>query len=143
MRRVAAAVQSEQGSAMATALAQIGAAFDEAAAVNGYKIRVERWLRLPPDPLALRARFGARAGLLASRSLSDASDLVDRWWRAERKAFQIASALGCGTRLSLEVLSELRLILRLMRRQRLEAEFCAIVEVLGHQTPAMPPMAAE
>ena len=49
---------------------------------------------------------------------------MERWWRDERKAFQIASALGGGTRLSLEVLRELRLILRLMRFKRMQAEYC-------------------
>ena len=48
---------------------------------------------------------------------------MERWWRDERKAFQIASAFGCGTRLSLEVLNELRLILRLMRFKRMNVEY--------------------
>ena len=56
--------------------------------------------------------------------------LVDRRWRDERKAFQIASALGCATRLSLEILGELRLILRLMRCKRMHAEFAEILAAL-------------
>ena len=99
---------------MAVALAQIGAAFDEAATINAYKIRIERLIRLGPGHAAVRARFGARASMVLGRDLDSAVALVDRWWRDERKAFQIASALGCATRLSLEVLGELRLILRLM-----------------------------
>ena len=55
------------------------------------------------------------------------SFVVERWWRDERKAFQIASAFGRGTRLSLEILSELRLILRLLRFKRMDAEYAAIV----------------
>jgi len=46
------------------------------------------------------------------------------------KAFQIASALGYGNRLSLDVLRELRLILRLLRMKRMEMEFRAIVAAL-------------
>jgi hypothetical protein len=59
------------------------------------------------------------------------------WWRAERKAFQIASAFGRGSRLSLDVLSELRLMLRLMRWKRMQAEFPAIVGALCDEPVAM------
>ncbi len=52
---------------------------------------------------------------------------AERWWRDERKAFQIASALGYGNRLSLDVLRELRVILRLMRYRHMHAQFGAIV----------------
>ena len=64
--------------------------------------------------------------MLAGRSLDAAIVIVERWWRDERKAFQIASAFGRATRLSLEILRELRLILRLMRFKRMEAEYEAI-----------------
>lgn len=115
---------------MATALAQISAAFDEAAVINAYKIRVERLIRLGPHHRAVRARFGARAEMLAGKTLDAAISLVERWYRDERKAFQIASAFGCATRLSLEVLGELRLILRLMRFTRMDAEYEAILAAL-------------
>src|SRR6202451_2926961 len=108
-------------SALDVALAKIDAAFDRAAVVNGFKIRVELLLRADIHHPALRARFGARAAMLSGRSLDAAVATVDRWGRDERKAFQIASALGGGTRLSLDVLRELRLILRLMRFKRMEA----------------------
>jgi ATP phosphoribosyltransferase regulatory subunit HisZ len=122
---------------MQAALAQIGAAFDEAAIVNGFKLRVERLMRLGPQHAAMRARFGARAALLSGRSLDAAIAAVERWRRDERKAFQIASALGRGSGLSLEVLAELRLMLRLMRFKRMEAEFCAIMAALGDETTAI------
>ena len=44
---------------------------------------------------------------------------------------------GGGTRLSLDVLRELRLILRLMRFKRMDAEFHAIVAELGAPVIAM------
>jgi hypothetical protein len=123
-RRAAAIAARAQGqSAMDLALAHIAAAFDDASVVNVFKLKVERFLRLGPHDAAVRARFGARAKLLSDRSLYAAVTLVERWWRDERKAFQIASALGRGNRLSLEVLSELRLILRIMRFKRMQAEF--------------------
>lgn len=62
---------------------------------------------------------------------------MERWWRAERKAFQIASAFGRGSRLSLDVLSELRLILRLMRRKHMHAGFASIVAALSDEPNAM------
>ncbi len=45
-RRAADAARAHGRSAMAVALAQIGAAFDEASALNGFKLRVERFLQL-------------------------------------------------------------------------------------------------
>jgi hypothetical protein len=123
MRRAADAARDERGPATAVALAQIGAAFDEAAIVNAFKVRVERLIRLGPLHPAVRARFGARAALLSGRNLDGAIVIVENWWRDERKAFHIASAFGRGTRLSLEILRELRLILRLTRFKRLEAEY--------------------
>jgi hypothetical protein len=126
VRRAVEAARDDGATAMAVALAHIGAAFDEAAVIHGFKLRVERIIALPPDHAAVRARYGARAAMLAGSNLDEAMVRVERWWRNESKAFQIASVFGCGTRLSLEVLSELRLILRLMRRKQMHAEFDAI-----------------
>ena len=126
----AAAVRARSGSAMDVALAQIGAAFDEAAAINRFKIRVERYIRLGPRHVAMRARYGARADLLYGLSLDAAIAIVARWRRDERKAFQVASALGRGNSLSLNILRELRLILRLMRYKRMAVEFGAIVAAM-------------
>lgn len=122
---------------MDVALAHIGAAFDEAAVVNDFKTRVERWLCLAPDHPALRARFGGYGALLAGRRLHEAAASIEQRWRDERKAFQIASALGCGTRLALEVLRELRLILRFMRAQRMETEFRDTVAAWCDRPPAI------
>ena len=102
VRRAAAAVPT--GSAIDAALAQIDAAFDEAAAINAFKLRVERQLRRGPSHPAVRARYAARAEVLQGRSLDLAIALVERWWRDERRAYLIASALGRGVRLPLEVL---------------------------------------
>jgi hypothetical protein len=74
--------------------------------------------------------------MLSGRSLDTAAAAVERWWRDERKAFQIASALGYGNRLSLEVLRELRLILRLMRFKRMDAEFSGIIAALNDEAMA-------
>ena len=136
-RRAAAAARTKGQPALDVALTEIGAAFDQSAVINGFKIRVERLIRRGPHHPALRARFGARAALLHGRDLDAAIATVERWWRDERKAFQIASALGGGSRLSLEVLRELRLILRLMRFKRMAAEFHEIVGALCGQPRAL------
>lgn len=136
-RRASAAARAQGMTAMDAALVQIHAAFDEAASVNAFKLRVERLLRLGPHHPAVRARFGARAELLMGRSLDAAIAIVECWWRDERKAFQIASALGRGSRLSLEALRELRLILRLMRFKRMQAQFALILAALRDEFIAM------
>jgi hypothetical protein len=132
-----AAARADAASAMTTALALIGAAFGEAAIADAFKRRVAHVIRRGPHNAAVRARFGARAALLRGRSLDAAIVTVERWWRAERKAFQIASALGCATRLSLEVLRELRLILRWMRIKKLEGDYHAAVATLCDEPIAM------
>ena len=68
--------------------------------------------------------------MLSVCHLTSATAKVERWWREERRTFQIASALGYGNRLSLEVLRELRLALRLMRFKRMHAEFRTIIAAL-------------
>jgi hypothetical protein len=134
IRRAADAARGGAKPAMAVALAQIGAAFDETASINAFKIRIERLIRLEPHHPLMRARFGARARMLRGRGLDASVIIVERWWREERDAFAIASALGCGTRLSLEVLSEIRLILRLMRRKRMHADYDSIIASLCETT---------
>jgi hypothetical protein len=136
-RRAAAVVQAKGQSALDVALTEIGAAFDQSAVVNDFKIRVERLMRRGPRHPALRARFGTRAAMLRGRSLDAAIATVERWWRDERKAFQIASALGGGTRLSLEVLRDMRMVLRLMRFKRMEAAYFETVAALCHPPTAM------
>ena len=108
---------------MAAALAQIAAAFDEAAAINSFKMRVERLLALGPDHPVVRARVGARVAMLYGRDLDASIVTVERWWRDARAAFAIASAFGRGSRLSLDVLSELRLVLRLARFKKMDAAY--------------------
>jgi hypothetical protein len=124
--RAVSAARGEQASAMAVALAHIGAAFDQAAVINELKLRIERAFALGPDHAAVRARYGGRAAALADLSLDEAIVRVERWRRHERKAFQIASVFGRATRLSLEVLGELRVMLRLMRKKNMQAEFATI-----------------
>jgi hypothetical protein len=124
-------------SAIETAEAQIATAFSRAAEINAFKLRVERWLRLGPQYPAVRARFRARAAALPEWRLEPAIREVECWWRKERKTFALASALGYGSRLPTETLRELRLILRLMRRKRMAAEFAAIAAAACEQESAL------
>jgi len=129
-RHAGQAAQMRHKSALQAALAEIDAAFGPAAAANHFKLRVERMIRFGPAHPHVRARFCARAELLQGRTLDQAIAVVDQWRHTEQRAFAIASALGRGTRLPLEVLRELRLILRLLRFKHLSAQFPAILDAL-------------
>jgi hypothetical protein len=78
--------------------------------------------------------------MLSGRSLGTAAVVAERCWRDERRAFQLASALGYGNRHSLEVLRELRLILRLMRAKRMDGFYDEIIATLRD---TQMPLAAE
>jgi hypothetical protein len=118
--------------ALAAALAAIEAAFDRAAIVNDLKIAAERHIRRGPKHTAVRARFAARAALLRGHDLDAAAIAIERWRRDEQRAFAIASAFGRGSRLPLQVLDELRLLLRWLRFKRLHAEYAnALAGVRG------------
>jgi hypothetical protein len=137
VRSVAEPARGERMPAMAAALAQIGAAFDEAATINAFKMRIDRLIRLGPDHPVVRARFGARAAMVLGQNLDASIIAVERWWQDERRAFQIASAFGRATRLSLDILSELRLILRLLRFKRMDAEYELMVRALRDMPTAI------
>jgi hypothetical protein len=82
-------------------------------------------------------RFRARAAALPQWQLDAAIGDVERWWREERKTFALASALGYSSRLPLETLRELRLILRLLRWKGMAAEFEAIAAAVCEQEIAL------
>ncbi len=128
---------SGKSSAIDAAVAAIDAGFSGAAEIDVFKLRVARWLRLGPQHPAVRARFRARAAALPEWQLDAAIGEVERWWREERKVFALASALGYGSRLPLQTLRELRLILRWMRRKRTAADFESIAAALCEQNIAL------
>lgn len=107
--------------AMARALAAIEREFGTGAEQRHRKERIRSLLLLPVGHPAMRARFGGRRSLLEGRTIHGAIAAVERAFQAERKAFQITAGLGGGIRLSVEILAELRLILRLMRAKRIMA----------------------
>jgi hypothetical protein len=135
--RAAGRGKGVSGGPIEAAVAKIGSAFNVTAEINAFKLRVARWLRLGPQHPAAHARFRARAALLTDCTLAAAIRQVEYWWREERKAFALASALGYGSRLPVETLRELRLILRLMRRKRMAAEFGTIAAAVCEQEIAL------
>jgi hypothetical protein len=123
--------------ALAAALAAIEAAFDRAAVVNDLKIAVERHISRGPEHPAVRARFAARIALLRGRTLEDALAAIERWRRDEQRVFAIASAFGRGSRLPLQVLDELRLLLRWLRFKHLHAEYADAVTAQHGDAPVL------
>lgn len=117
--------------AMAAALAQIDREFGPVGMTQRFKDRIRGTLRAGPGHPMTQARYGARAHMLHGIPLERAAGLVDRWYRIELEAFQLASAIGSGSRLSSTVLRELRLILRWMRFKKMHGELANIRRIIA------------
>jgi hypothetical protein len=120
--------------------AHVAAAFGRAATINAFKLQVERFIKFGPEHPAVRARYGARVAALRGLSIETACACVDQWYRNEVKLYAVACVLGVGNRLSVAVLHELRLILRLIRRYEADT-WPAIRFVVVHGE--LPALAAE
>ena len=123
--------------AMEAAQAMIATAFDETAACLDFKERVSAALAMGVAHPANKIRYRARANMLRGKSLDAAIAAVERWYKTERKAFQIASIMGRPPTVSLIINAELRLVLRFFRRKGLANEFPAVVDSLC--LPRVPP----
>ena len=119
--------------AMDRALAEIDRAFGFPAV--SFKQRVRRFIRRDAGHPANRARYRARALQLRRCPIERALVMVDAWYARERQAFELATALGGGSRLSTEILREMRLIIRFMRAKRLGLQ-PVIADVLGEYAEA-------
>lgn len=85
-----------------------------------FKQRVRRFIRRGAGHPANRARYVARARVIAACSYIDtAIAVIEGQYRSEVQRFGAQAALGGGQRLSTMVLAEMRLILRFMRAKRL------------------------
>ena len=136
-RAAEAARDDGESPAMAAALARNRRRLRrQARSSTASRSRSSSIIRLGPDHPAVRARFEARAAMLRGRSLDAAIVTVERWRRDEQRAFAIASAFGRGSRLSLEVLDELRLLLRWLRFKRLHADYATALAALSGDAPA-------
>ena len=133
-RRAQQTALAAGASAMDAAIAAVRTTFDRQHEINALKLTVE-WAinRGTGDPL-VRARYRNRALDLHLCNLDKSIIRIERWYREERKAQQTAMAVGGGSRLSLEVLAELRLLLRMIRRSSFRAHYPAIVRLLIGET---------
>lgn len=128
-RRAAAAVKAAGGDALAQALANIDAAFNESSAHNSLKREVDFLILKGADHIEARIRFRPFARQLAHHSLDGAIAVIERAYRLQRQSHQIASAFGGGSPAALRRLRLLHVILRLMRAKKIgDVEFRAIVE---------------
>ena len=125
-RRAADAVIARGGSALDAATAHIRATFSQAAVINRSKLNVERVLRRPMGNNASVARYGRLVALLQNLTLDSAIARLDELYRQERRTQGAARALGCGSN-ALEVLGELRLMLRLARVKITDRQFRQMV----------------
>lgn len=119
--------------AMAAALDRIERECGMSAVHKRLKDRCRFVLRRGPAHPAVKARYGARAAMMWGFSTWRAVLWVERCYADELRAFEIACSYGRGTRLSVVILEEMRLILRWLRRNW-PGDFRALVaEVLeGH-----------
>lgn len=125
-RRAADAVRARGGSAMDAALAQIGSTFGAAAVVNRRKIAVDRYLTRGFRNPSTIARYGRWVASLQNLTLDSAIVRLDELYRQERRTQGAARALGCASN-ALEVLGELRLMLRLARVKITDRQFRRMV----------------
>ena len=118
---------------MDAALAEIGAKFGVAAEIDRFKRRcrgiIRRYEQNPFDE-GLFKRYGARAQLLRRSTTADAAAWVACRYATEQRRWRSNDA-----RLSLMVLRELRLLVRLMRAKRLDLQ-PVIADVLGDYAEA-------
>lgn len=127
-------------SAFQDTLDAIDRLFGEPAIVLDLKRRVRKVLRLGAGHPAVRARYHGRAVQFGCSTLHQAIREADRRYLLELHSFQIAAGLGHGSRLSVMVLEEVRLILRWLRRAGLEAEFSDILAELRADEQIDPPL---
>lgn len=109
--------------AITAALAQIDATFGPAWDANFLKRSVDDVIRMGADHPEVRARYAGRAIASGARTLAEAIDAVELWRAAEMRRPK-------PSRLSLQVLAELRLILRLMRWRALAWAYPLVVSAL-------------
>jgi hypothetical protein len=118
--------------AIDAAVVQIKAAFGEAATHDLFKRTVRTYIRLGTGHEAVRARYGARLARLRHCGLDRAICRVEEDYRAERRTFQLLHVFGMAhNQLSLEVLRELRLILRFARRSEYRDHYRAIAMLVA------------
>jgi hypothetical protein len=117
--------------AVDAAIARINATFGPAWDANYLKLSCESIIRMGADHPAVRARYTGRAEASGAGTLAEAIAVVEVWRAAELRRPK-------PSRLSLQVLAELRLLLRLMRRRGLAWAFPLVMSaLLGERVATM------
>lgn len=137
-KQAAAAVRAKGGSAVEAMSAMIDATFDEAGKARSFKIRILDMIRRGTGHAAVRARYGRRAAELRGLHIDAAIFIATMKYFEVRRQHQIGTALGYGNQLSLDVLREIRMLLRLIRRSEFKNDFQGILSfVIGAEPMAL------
>ena len=102
-----------------------------AAPINGLKLRIEDMIERGPCDLTVRARYGKRASMLAGSTLDQAIAKTAAWLQDARKPSEPIFPYPTPQNAPAAPLAELRLILRLMRRDRHRTGFDQFPGILG------------
>jgi hypothetical protein len=128
---------ARQSDALQRALDRIEREFSASAEIADFKHRVRSIIHDGTGNPALRARYSIRLQELLGYSIDAACFTVDRWYRdhlAELKRWREVPYAPQPPRITYEILRELRLILRLIRRSKFRGEFQVILWlVLGRE----------
>lgn len=123
--------------ALQRALDSIEREFSAAAEIDDFKNHVRSLIHDGTGNPALRARYGIRLQDLLGYTIDAACFTVDRWYREhleELKRWRDVPYAPQPPRLTLEILRELRLILRLIRQSKFRDDFQVILWlVLGRE----------
>jgi hypothetical protein len=119
-RRDAEAVHRAGGSALDAALAHVAGTFSPAGRIQDFKARVAAIIAMGQDHPEVETRYASvMANLRRGITASEMYYWIDKAWRADREARSRTVATWGHTsrpRITAEILAELCLILRLMRR---------------------------
>jgi hypothetical protein len=141
-RRAAAMVRRSGGSAFEAACAHIESTFAPATRHSIYKDRVAAVIASGCGDQQVWTRYRRLAERYAPATLDGAIAVVERLWRAESEARAKAiRAWGyCGRpRLTLMILDELRLMLRLLRRHAPAHYSALLATILAAEAGSLPP----
>lgn len=95
-------------------------------------------MRLGTGHLWVRSRYGARARMVRNHTIDAAIFLVEHHLREEKRTFEILRVFGKEVALSLQVLTEVLIILRMLRRSNFRNHLPGVIDfVLGAQFGAV------
>ena len=108
------------GTALDAMYASMHAGFDRSCEINSLKLSILHAIKLGTGHPLIRARYGERARMLKELPIDTAIWVVDKWYWIERGK----------SALSLNVLREMRVMLRMLRRSSLRDHLPAILSLV-------------